>query len=124
MFESEAEFKQQVKFGIDRYVKDSWSSIAANRKSLSVLNMEACNVGEVHPCWKSVDNTVIDVKKTIVKVCLLTDTYHLQSVWAKFNRRGTSSLCTLCAAAPVDRLHFYAPPSKKWRGVMLHPLKF
>ena len=48
VFESEAEFKQQVKFGINRYVKDSWSSIAANRKSLSLLNMEACNVGEVH----------------------------------------------------------------------------
>ena len=38
-----------------------WSSMAANRKSLCLLNMEACNVGEVHPCWKSVDSTVIDV---------------------------------------------------------------
>ena len=49
VFESEAEFKQQVTFGID-IVKDSWSSMAENRKSLSLLNMEACNVEEVHPC--------------------------------------------------------------------------
>ena len=105
-FESEAEFKQQAKLGIDRYDKDSWLSMAENRKSLSFLNMEACNVGEVHPCWKSVDCTVIDVKRAIVKVRLLTDTYHLQSVRAKFNRSGTSSICPSCAAAPKDRLHF------------------
>ena len=105
VFESEAEFKQQAKFGIDRYVKDSWLSMAENRKSLSLLNMEACN-GKVHPCWKSVGRTVIDVKRAIVKVRLLTDTYHLQSLRAKFNRSGTSSICPLCAAAPEDRLHF------------------
>ena len=105
VFESEAEFKQQVKFGTDRYVKDSWSSTAANRKSLSLLNMEACNI-EVHPCWKSVDSTVIDVKRAIVKVRFLIGTYHLQSVRAKFNRSDMSSLFPLCAAAPEDRPPF------------------
>ena len=62
VFESEAEFRQQAKLGIDRYVKDSWLSMAENRKALSLLNMEAYNVGEVHPCWKSVGCTVIDVE--------------------------------------------------------------
>ena len=49
-FGSQPQFKQQVKASVDRYIKESWLSVAEDRKSLGFLNMESCNVGNVHPC--------------------------------------------------------------------------
>ena len=76
-FGSEPQFKQQVRASVDKYIKESWLSVAEDRKSLGFLNMESCNVGKVHPCWSFVDNTVIDVRRAVVKARILTGTYHL-----------------------------------------------
>ena len=56
-----------MKASVDKYIKESWLFVAEDRKSLSFLNMESCNVGKVHPCWNTVDNTVIDVRRAPVK---------------------------------------------------------
>ena len=62
-FGSEPQVKQHVEVSIVRYTKESWLSVAEDRKSLGFLNMESCNVGNIHPCWSTVDNTVIDVRR-------------------------------------------------------------
>ena len=71
---------QQVKASVDKYIKESWLSVAEDGKSLGVLNMESCNVGKVHPCWSTVDHRR---QRAVVKARILTGTYHLQT--------GTSS---------------------------------
>ena len=56
-FGSEPQCKQHVKTSVDRFIKESWLSVAEDRKSLGFLKMESCNVGNIHPCWSTVDNT-------------------------------------------------------------------
>ena len=91
LFSSETQFKQQVKSNINSYVKDSWLPLSAERKTLCFLNVETCQVGKVHPCWKSVENTVIVVRRAVVKVRLLTDAYYLQTDRAKFHNSSIQS---------------------------------
>ena len=67
--------------------------------------MESCNVGKVHPCWSTVNNTVIDVRRAVVKARILMGIYHLQVDRDKFHKTGTTSKCPLCSAAPEDKLH-------------------
>ena len=46
---------------------------------------------------------MIDVRRAVVKVRLLTGTYYLLTDRAKFHGSGTTNLCLLCSAAPEDR---------------------
>ena len=59
-----------------------------------------------HPGWSTEDNTVIDVRRAVVKARILTGTYHLQTDRDKFHKTGTTSKCPLCSAASEDRLYF------------------
>ena len=68
--------------------------------------MEDCSVGNVHPCWSTVDNTVMDVRRAVIKACILTGTYYLQADRDKFQKKGITSMCPLCSATSEDRLHF------------------
>ena len=49
---------------------------------------------------------MIDTRRAVIKVWLLTGTYFLKADRVKFQRRGASCLCKLCAMAPEDMLHF------------------
>ena len=80
--------------------------MAEGRRSLCYLNVDCCEVGKVHPCWSIVDNTVMDVKRVVIKASTLTCTYYLQADRDKFRRIGTTSQCPLCSAASEDMLHF------------------
>ena len=80
--------------------------MAEGRRSLCYLNVEGCDVGKVHPCWNTVDNTVMDVKRAVVKARILTGIYYLQADRDKFRRSGTMSQCPHCSATSEDRLHF------------------
>ena len=73
---------------------------------MSFLNVEGCSVGNVHPCWSTVDNTVMDVRRAVIKACILTGTYYLQADRDKFQKKGITSMCPLCSATSEDRLHF------------------
>ena len=105
-FQSESQFKQQVKTKVDKYIKDSWLSSTEEKKSVSFLNVEGCSVGNVHPCWSTVDNTVMDVRRAVIKARILTGTYYLQADRDKFQKEGITSMCPLCSATSEDRLHF------------------
>ena len=105
-FESELLFIQHVKSSVKKFIKESWLTVAEGRRSLCYLNVECCDVGKVNPCWNTVDNTVMDVKRAVIKARILTGTYYLQADRDKFRRTGTTSQCPLCSAASEDRLHF------------------
>lgn len=46
------------------------------------------------------------VKRTVIKVRLLTRTYYLQRDSAKFKYGSVTDLCRLCSASTEDRVHF------------------
>ena len=56
-FGSEPQVKQHVKTSVVRYIDETWLSVVEDRKSLGFLNMESYNVGNIHPCWSTVDNS-------------------------------------------------------------------
>ena len=68
--------------------------------------MEDCSVGNVHPCWSTVDNTAMDVRRAVIKARILTRTYYLQADRDKFQKKGITSMCPLCSATSEDTLHF------------------
>ena len=98
--------KQQVKSSVDKFIKESWLTVVEGRRSLGYLNVECCDVGKDHPCWSTVDNKVMAVKRAVIKARILTGTYYLQADRDKFRRIGTTSQCPLCSGASEDRHHF------------------
>ena len=68
--------------------------------------MEDCSIGTVHPCWSTVDNTVMGVKRDVIKASILTGTYYLQADRDEFQKKGITSMCPLCSASNEDKLHF------------------
>ena len=49
-----------------------------DRSTLSLCNLNELQVGKVHRVWNSLDSSVLDVKKGIVKARMLTGVYNLQ----------------------------------------------
>ena len=43
------------------------------QETLGFLNMECCDVRKIHP-WSTVDNTVMDVQRAVIKARILTGT--------------------------------------------------
>ena len=82
---SKETLKAEIKHKIDDYVHQSWVEEGSSKSSLSYLNLHDCSVGEVHQCWKSVDHNTRDVRRTLIKVKILTGVYVLQYNRAKFN---------------------------------------
>ena len=52
------------------------------------------------------DNTVINVKRAVIKARILIGSYYPQADRDKFHSFGTTSPCPFCSAASKDRLHF------------------
>ena len=62
-------------------------------------------IGNVHPVWSSLESTVSDVRKGIVKYRLLTGTYLLQSKKCKFSGSVVSATCRCCGFENEDLPH-------------------
>lgn len=107
-FSSEATCKAAIKQRVDRFVSSTWCTEAATKLTFKYLNMNACNVGEPHPCWKMVSDSTRDVKRAAIKVRLLTGTYYLQRDRTKFKYGSVIDLYLFCSAATEDRVHFIA----------------
>ena len=93
---------------VNSLVFNTWCTEAATKSTLKYLNVKACKVGEPHPCLRTVTGSTRDVKRTVIKVRLLTGTYYLQKDRAKFKGGSVTDLCLLCSAATEDRVHFIA----------------
>ena len=107
-FSSEVSCKQEIKAQVDSFVAELWCSAAKIRTNLQYLNIDSCEVGKVHPYWKTVANCAGDVRRAITKVRLLTGTYQLQKNRVKFKNGAATDLCLLCSAGTEDRVHFIA----------------
>ena len=50
------------------------------KKTLKYLSIHNLRVGTTHMVWKTVESSVTDVKKAVVKARILTGTYILQKI--------------------------------------------
>ena len=96
-FSSEDKCKAAIKVQADSLVSNTWCTEAATKSTLEYLNVKACNckAGEPHPYWRTVTGSTRDVKRAVIKVCLLTGTYYLQKDRAKFKGGSVTDLCLL-----------------------------
>ena len=85
--------------GSGNYVITQWQSGVKDKLILKYLNIDACGIGRVHNSWSSISNSVRDVRRTYIKVKMLTGTYVLQSNRSKFNKSEVSPICPLCKLA-------------------------
>ena len=107
--------KDQWKFRVKRAVNDYWTvflqSEAKQKSTLINLNIESLKIGKVHKVWGSLESSVWDVRKGIIKCRLLTGTYLLQKNRHKFSQSVVSAKCKCCGMEDEDIAHMllYCP---------------
>ena len=80
---------------------------------------EDISIGEAHPVWSSTDNSIIDVRKAIVKARILSGTCLLQSNLHRISQYREDPMCKLCKQQEEDIFHvlLYCPLLADVRGV-------
>ena len=78
---------------------------ASTKTSQKYLNIDALEIGTVHPVWRILSSNTREVEMVAVKAKLLTGTYVLQANCARFNQFQVNPICTICEE-PEDRHHF------------------
>ena len=82
---------------------------ANTMSTMEFLNVDACQVGKLHPVWK---NTVsqLDILKATVKAQLLIKRYPLST--SRTAGKKWSDTCPLCGSEPETTAHFLLRYSK------------
>ena len=75
------------------------------KKTLKYLSCYNLSVDNTHLVWRTVDNSVMDVRKAVVKARILTGTYILQKNRQTFSNGTVSSECRYCHLEEEDLLH-------------------
>ena len=96
-------WKRRVKTAVQESWTDKLIADAEDMSSLEYLNLDACEIGSLHPTWQEVNNQ-LDIQKATVKTQLLIKRYPLAtSPTAGINK---SDLCPLCKQEPETTTHF------------------
>ena len=99
-------WKRMLREATNKYVEQSWKSELQNKSSLKYINPDSVQVGQAHHVYKTVRPNLNDVKRSEIKVRLLTGTYTLQSNRAVFNQYSVDPTCKLCNSEAETRTHF------------------
>jgi hypothetical protein len=77
-----------------------------NKSTLVNLQKDLLKFGSTHQVWDSLQSTVSDVKKGIIKARLLTGTCMLQAMRSKYSTGKESTICKCCGIENEDITHF------------------
>ena len=104
-------WKDSVLRSVTAYWRESLVRDAHSKTTLKSLTYEKILLGEVHPVWASTENSVIDVRKAIVKARILTGTCLLQANIHSFSQYREDPTCRLCKQQEEDIFHMllYCP---------------
>ena len=105
---SRLKWKSVVDNAISRKVEENWREDIQGRPTLKYINSVRIRMGQVHPVWATIRDSVFDSRRAQLKCRLLTGTYTLQSNKAVFNQHLVDPTCKLCKGAPENRQHFLA----------------
>jgi hypothetical protein len=76
------------------------STVFCGARHLSAVLLE-----KTHNVWDTISNSVKDVRKAATKVRMLTGTYMLQTLKAKFNQAEVDPTCPICKLETEDPQH-------------------
>lgn len=105
---SKSEWKKTLAKAINTHIEAMWRADIVGKSSLKYINPFSLKVGQTHPVWASVRNSLVDNRRAQIKCKLLTGSYILQGNRAAFNQYTVDATCKLCQAAPETRQHFIA----------------
>ncbi|VDI77857.1 Hypothetical predicted protein [Mytilus galloprovincialis] len=75
------------------------------KSTLKLLSKRNLNIGQTHNVWDTISSSVKDVRKAATKVRMLTGTYMLQTLKAKFNQAEIDPTCPICNIEAEDLQH-------------------
>ena len=78
------------------------------KKTLRYLPIHNMRVETTHLVWRTVESSVADVKKAVVKARILTGTYILQKNRQTFSNGTVDAVCRHCYLEDEDLLHLLA----------------
>ena len=81
-------------------VEGTWVKDVQSKSSLKYINPSKVKVGQSHPEWSMVRDSIYDSRRVQMKCLLLTSTYTFQSNRAVFNQHAVDATCKLCCSAP------------------------
>ncbi len=84
---------------------DELTSQAALKPTLANLSMDF-RVGTPHPIWTTTHSAFHDIRKSILKVKLITNVYVFQANRSRFNKYAVDPTCPLCGSEPETLQHF------------------
>ena len=89
-------WKNLVLGSVKTYWRESLVHDAQCKTTLKFLAYENILLGEVHPVWDSTENSVIDVRKAIIKARILSGMCLLQANLHRFSQYREDPTCRLC----------------------------
>jgi hypothetical protein len=105
--------KEPWKKIVTQAVKTYWNNIlvseVSEKQSLKHLNPLQCAIGKPHQTWENTEYSPRDVRRSTIKIKLLTGTYMLQgnkATWSTNTCQKVDGCCQICHSALEDRKHF------------------
>ena len=99
------QWKHMCRKAINSFWTKQLVSDIKTKKTLKYLSCYNLSVDNTHLVWRTVDNSVMDVRKAVVKARILTGTYILQKNRQTFSNGTVSSECRHCHLEEEDLLH-------------------
>ena len=91
---SKEQWKLNTKTAVKKYWSESLRLEAAEKSTLQYCYISCLGIGQTHPVWDSLESTRLEVCRGVVKSRIVTGTYRVQSIRAKFNQYQIN--CPLC----------------------------
>ena len=100
-----ARWKESVNSAVDSFWLNKLRDGAASKSSLKYINWDFYSTMAPHHVWSTASPDVMDTQRAAIKARLLTGTYTLQEMKAKYYP-GTEATCQLCKTEPESMGHF------------------
>ena len=98
-------WRYQFKIAVYNYWTAKLKNEACEKSTLRFMNFEFTKVNYTHNVWSSMESSVTEVRKGIVKCRMLTGTYLLQTSKHKFSKTAVSETCECCGLGEEDITH-------------------
>ncbi len=102
---SKDEWTRICKSAVFTYWADELVSQAALKPTLVNLSMDF-SIGTPHPIWSTTHSAFHDIRKSILKVKLITNVYVFQANRSRFNKYTVDPTCPLCGSEAETLQHF------------------
>ena len=122
---SKTQWKQLCAKHVNSYWSRNLVSEIKTKKTLKYLPVNNLRIGTTHLVWRTIDPSVSDVRKGVVKARILTGTYMLQKNRQSFSNGLVNAVCPHCCLEDEDQLYMLArcPAFYAIRSSIIHTLR-